>query len=253
MQEDTATSPRSTILDMLSPQEKSRSETMTSPGSTEVAKSRKDLATSNTTGSPADTVNSGATPNPEEHVSAQQHGSVTVQDHHKLDHRGTVSPSHPNSVNQGYPQSTPQQTYQVGYQSQVTPEPASPAGPTTYGTGGSFFQQPSGFQIPPATQYGTNHHVAQEHPPGSPSPLNAGGLPPPSPLFPRITGQAASGLLDQPSHTQGSAPPYLTSQHLGPNPGVTVYPNMHMYPSQTGSDTNSVVGDDYSKNWADSR
>ena len=133
----------------------------------------------------------------------------------------------PPSYSQGYPPHlTPQQAgqgyYPLGYQSQVTPEPPSPGGPgaTVYDVG-SFFQQQGAFQ---------QHN--SPFVPGTPSsPRRAaamGGIPPASPLFPRVsTAAGTAGLvpgtgIDQ--RIMGAPPspsvPYLTPP-LGPN---SMYP-----------------------------
>lgn len=99
----------------------------------------------------------------------------------------------------GYPQmipphETPQQpTYYGTYNnSQVTPESPSPNnsnGRTSY-NGGSFFQaQPAtGFQSSPFTNDTAHAYgVAPSQPPSSPT-QSMGGIPPASPLFPRMSG-----------------------------------------------------------------
>lgn len=140
--------------------------------------------------------------------------------------QGGLSPTpQPHSYLQGYPTHlTPQQAGQgyYGYQSQVTPEPPSPGGPgaNVYDVG-SFFQQQGTFQ---------QHN--SPFVPGTPSsPRRAaamGGIPPASPLFPRVsTAAGAAGLvpgagIDQ--RLMGAPPspsvPYL-SPPLGPN---SMYP-----------------------------
>ena len=86
---------------------------------------------------------------------------------------------------------TPQQhTYYGAYSnSQVTPESPSPnnsSGRVVY-NGGSFFQpQPAGFQSSPFTNDPYAGAPASQ-PPSSPT-QSMGGIPPASPLFPRMTG-----------------------------------------------------------------
>ena len=97
-----------------------------------------------------------------------------------------------NSYLQGYPAHlTPQPGqgyYPLGYQqSQVTPEPPSPAGPgaTAVYDVGSFFQQPAAFHNSP--------FVPQT--PLSPRRTAAmAGIPPASPLFPRVSTTAGADV-----------------------------------------------------------
>jgi hypothetical protein len=252
MQEGTATSPRSTILDILSAEEKLRSGTMASSGGTEVAKAGREKATDTGAGAGekvSTTANTLQHSGPE---SSQKTVSVTATGQH-VNPQGTVSPSQSNIADPGYPHLTPQQTYHIGYQSQVTPEPPSPAGPTVYEAVGSFFHQPTAFPIQ-GTQYVSNHTALQQTP-GSPSQSNSvTGIPPPSPLFPRVSGQVSTSLLDTANPQRvaplSPGPPYLASQQVG---AVAMYPNMHMYPSHNGSDSNSMSGDEYSSSWGDNR
>lgn len=183
---------------------------------------------------------------------------------------GTVSPTYSNS---SYPLGyashlTPQQGYYLSYQSQVTPEPPSPAGPagTTVYDVGSFFQHPASFHASPFTgtaQYTVNPTAQHQQPPLSPSQNNSvGGIPPASPLFPRVTGQATAGLLDQhrmldPSLQQrgtplSPAPPYLTPGLGASGAGTAaVYPNMSAYPAHNGAGTNSSNSPEDYQGWAD--
>ena len=90
-----------------------------------------------------------------------------------------------------YPQALPAQLTppQAGYyyaQTQVTPEPPSPAG----GAGYDF--QTSPFTGMGGPQYGIGQ---QQQPPSSPSQNSMGGIPPASPLFGRGGGQV--GVLEQ--------------------------------------------------------
>ena len=107
-------------------------------------------------------------------------------------------------VSNGYPQvipphETPQQhTYYGAYSnSQVTPESPSPnnsSGRAIYNNGGSFFQpQPAlGFQSSPFTNDPYAGTPASQ-PPSSPT-QSMGGIPPASPLFPRMTGAMSAYL-----------------------------------------------------------
>lgn len=140
-----------------------------------------------------------------------------------------------NSYLQGYPAHlTPQQPgqgyYPLGYQSQVTPEPPSPAGHGAHVYDvGSFFQQPAAFHNSP--------FVPQT--PLSPRRTAAmAGIPPASPLFPRVSATTgATGLMPtgtgieqriMEGHRGGAPPspsvPYLSSP-LGPNSMYQNYPN----------------------------
>lgn len=180
---------------------------------------------------------------------------------------GKVSPSQSaNSYPHGLPPHlTPQQPgYYVAYQSQVTPEPPSPAGPgaTVYDVG-SFLQQPTGFSPFTVPQYAgvpiPGHRQAGQAP-QSPS---QNSIPPASPLFPRIAGPVAA-LLDPNRMLDGSAgqqrpaplspgPPYL-SPGLGPAGAMYTAINAYGVPMQ-GIVSNGVengTADDYS-GWGDSR
>jgi hypothetical protein len=162
---------------------------------------------------------------------------ATDQGGHKDDKKEEVglSPTpqqHSNSYLQGYPvHLTPQPGpgYYLGYgQSQVTPEPPSPAGPgaTVYDVG-SFFQQPAAF--------------AHNSPFGVPqTPLSPrrsggmGGIPPASPLFPRVSAAGAAGLVptgagleQRPGAPPSPSVPYL-SPPLGPNAMYQNYPGNGM-------------------------
>jgi len=112
-------------------------------------------------------------------------------------HQGGTSGDPTSGVSNGYPQvipphETPQQTYYGGYvNSQVTPESPSPNSSNGRGTsynGGSFFQpQPAGgFQSSPFTNDAHPYGGApSSQPPSSPT-QTMGGIPPASPLFPRM-------------------------------------------------------------------
>jgi len=156
-------------------------------------------------------------------------------------------PSHQQSNSYGvqvYPHLTPQSRgayYNIGYQSQVTPEPPSPAGPGVSYDMSTFFQQP------PATFAPHNSPFGVPNTPGSPH-RNNGSLsviPPASPLFPmpratNIGGAAGivpTGSIDQQllmdsAQAQGHHPtggsnlsvPYLQSPPLGPASMYQSYP-----------------------------
>lgn len=131
----------------------------------------------------------------------------------------------------GYPQAlpahlTPQPHAYYYPQTQVTPEPPSPAGASGYDVGA--FLQPAAYGSPFAgvpVQYSTSG-VAQQ-PPSSPSQTATGsltGVPPASPLFPSLTGQPTHGLLDhhhmfdaslQQHGAPGSPGPHYLSPGLG--------------------------------------
>lgn len=115
-------------------------------------------------------------------------------------HQGGTNGDLTSGVSNVYPQMIPphetpqQQTYYGVYSnSQVTPESPSPNGSngrTSY-NGGSFFQpQPAaGFQSSPFTNDMSHPYVGapSSQPPSSPT-QSMGGIPPASPLFPRMTG-----------------------------------------------------------------
>jgi len=196
--------------------------TQPSPGDGEGSSGAKNAAGS--AGAPAD--NSKASPE------AKEGGN---KDDKAME--GGLSPTPHSQYLQGYPAHlTPQPGqgyYNVGYQqSQVTPEPPSPAGPgpTVYDMG-SFFQQPAAFAphnspFVPQTPLSPRRTAAM-----------AAGIPPASPLFPRVNsgagglpGTAGTGiehrLMD--GHRGIGAPPspsvpYL-SPPLGPN---SMYQSYH--------------------------
>mmetsp|Transcript_118266 Transcript_118266/g.331235 ORF Transcript_118266/g.331235 Transcript_118266/m.331235 type:complete len:601 (-) Transcript_118266:84-1886(-) len=173
---------------------------------------------------------------------------------------GTVSPSQSST---GYPvlpsHLTPQHPgYYVAYQSQVTPEPPSPAG-----QGGnpvydpaSFLQQPTGFSQFTVPQFTGAPVPGQPQAGQAPPSPSQNSIPPPSPLFPRPTGPTA-GLLDPGRMLDGSGgqhrgaplspgPPYL-SQALGPSGAM--YPGMNIY----GSGASENGSTDGFGGWGDSR
>lgn len=115
-------------------------------------------------------------------------------------HQGGTTGDPTSGVSNGYPQMIPphqtqQPTYYGAYiNSQVTPESPSPNsssnGRTSY-NGGPFFQpqQAVGFQSSPFTNDATHQYGGppSSQPPSSPT-QSMGGIPPASPLFPRMTG-----------------------------------------------------------------
>jgi len=135
----------------------------------------------------------------------------------------------------GYPQVlpahlTPQPHAYYYPQTQVTPEPPSPAGAIGYDVGA--FLQPAAYHGSPfgavhVHQYGTISAAAQQ-PPSSPSQTasgSLGGVPPASPLFPNLTRQPTHGLLDHHHmfdaslQQHGSPGPHYLSPGLGSVPG----------------------------------
>lgn len=175
---------------------------------------------------------------------------------------GTVSPSQSTI---SYPTSqsmyqTPQGYYLAHGQSQVTPEPPSPAGPgatPVYDVGSIFPQQGAGFHNSPfaaSHQYGMNPSQ-QPQPPQSPSHSTSGSIPPASPLFQPGPGQATAGLLVDGAILQrgtplSPGPPYLASPVLGPS---SMYPNMGAYAGPTPNNTTSNNSPDGFSGWGDSR
>jgi len=160
---------------------------------------------------------------------------------------GTVSPSQSSSsYQQGMPSNlTPQQPgYYVAYQAQVSPEPPSPAGHvTTIGYDvGSFLQQPVGISSFSVPQYpGSQVHGLRQAPGQAPPSPSQNSIPPPSPLFPRMTSGILDGATGQPA--AGSVSPQYISPALGPS-GV-MYPSMSSYAagSDKGSEDLSGWGD----------
>lgn len=177
---------------------------------------------------------------------------------------GTVSPSQSSA---SYPHAlpahlTPQQPgYYVAYQSQITPEPPSPGlnAATMYDVG--FLQQPTGFHPNSfaAQQYSSTSNPGQQpgQAPPSPSQTSMGGIPPASPIFPRMTGQGM-GFLDPHVMVDGhrgapvSPSPAYISPALGPTGGM--YPGMNAYgvPSPNGMN-NGHGGPEDNQNWTDGR
>ena len=144
-----------------------------------------------------------------------------------------VSNSPVHSVS-GYPQAlpahlTPQPQAYYYSQTQVTPEPPSPAGATGYDVGA--FLQPAAY---PGSPFGTVHvHPygtagGAQQPPSSPSHTASSltGVPPASPLFPTLSGQPTHGLMDHhhvfdgsiQQHAPGSPVPHYLSPGLGSVP-----------------------------------
>jgi len=137
---------------------------------------------------------------------------------------GTTSPSQSST---SYPQAapshgTPQQAgYYVAYNntSQMTPEPPSPhaGGATAVYDVGSFFQQPqAGFHNSPFATVPHSYGGAGQQP-NSPNSQSMAGIPPASPLFPRVTNPSTAALLSasradshgNPALSPG--PPYVSS------------------------------------------
>jgi hypothetical protein len=244
-------SPRSAIIDTRSPSS-SPSDKMTSTGGVEVDKA---VSSGTEKPGPSAEVDGGAGPEQKKNDAAES--GNTANERKDGSRGGDGSPTQSNSYPQGYPSHlTPQQGYYMAYQSQVTPEPPSPAG---YGPGvydvGSFFQQPAGFQN---SLYPGGAHQQGQHPPGSPSQSNSvSGIPPASPLFPRTTSQATAGLLDQHrmlDHSHGAppspAPSYLASPQLGPSAAGAAAMYQNMYAVHGSANSNSP--DEY-PGWTDSR
>lgn len=140
-------------------------------------------------------------------------------------HQGGTSGDPTAGDSNGYPQvipphETPQQpAYYGSYNNpQITPESPSPNsgnGRTTYNAGGSFFQpQPAAvFQNSPFINEATHPYAGTlaSQPPSSPT-QSMGGIPPASPLFPRMT---------------GPIPAYLNTSRggdMGVNPGMSPVP-----------------------------
>jgi hypothetical protein len=122
-----------------------------------------------------------------------------------------------------YPQAlpahlTPQQPgYYVSYpQTQVTPEPPSPAGATGYDVGS--FLQPTAFHNSPFGTVPAHQYGATQQPPSSPSQNNAvmGAFNPGSPLFPNLLDQHR--MFDA-SLQQRGAPNSPGPQYLSPGVG----------------------------------
>jgi hypothetical protein len=167
---------------------------------------------------------------------------------------GTGSPSQ--STNTGYPQvvPTPQQHGYYVYNSQFTTEPPSPhggGGHSVYDVGSFFQQSPAGgFHNSPFTTVAVHPYGAQQQPPNSPT-SHSIGIPPASPLFPRITGGPAAAALLNSSVQRDSVgnpalspvPTYMTSQ-FGPS-------GMYMTPGGINGNGNNV-NEDFSS-WGDNR
>jgi CUG-BP- and ETR3-like factor len=128
------------------------------------------------------------------------------------------------------PHLTPQQGggYYIYNQVQVTPEPPSPAGPN-----GAFRQQ----QFNP---FGNHYTGGLPPPPLSPRVSSMGSLPPASPLFPRVTSNAAGRMSPGGNGAPPSPGPYLASPGLG----AAMYPPL--YGQSYGISGNGGPGSDVS-------
>jgi hypothetical protein len=167
---------------------------------------------------------------------------------------GGLSPSphhmQAGSYLQGYPAHLTPQPGQGYYyqQSQITPEPPSPAGPgaVVYDVG-SFFQQPAAFAP-------HNSPFVPQTPLSPRRTAGMGGIPPASPLFPRVNTTGAAGLMPagagiehriMEGHRVGAPPSpsvsYL-SPPLGPN---SIYQS---YGSDSPEDISAAWGDRYGNN-----
>lgn len=195
------------------------------------------------------------------------HGDVTKpSDGDKKDGISSGGTASPSQSSASYPHAlpanlTPQQHgYYVAYQSQITPESPSPNlnGTSIYDVGATFLQQP-GFHpnaFPPHHYSGNTsqgHGAGQA--PASPSQTSMGGIPPASPLFPRMTGQAMGyldphGMMDVHRGTPVSPSPAYISPALGPTGGM--YLGMGGYNGHTPTDTNNENAEDAS-GWNDGR
>ena len=217
-------------------------------------------------------------PNSSQLTAEQDENTSSPNDGGSTDNRdsdGRGGDLSPTQVGNTYPQAypahlTPQQPgYYLAYQSQVTPEPPSPAGPgaAVYDVG-SFFQQPGAFHssipFPGGAQQFMNPSPQQPNAPPSPSQSNAGSIPPASPLFPRISGQATASLLDQHRMLDGSiqprgaplspGPPYL-SPALGPSVAGSagMYQNMNAFASLSINGTPNSNSPVNFPGWGDNR
>jgi len=167
------------------------------------------------------------------------------------------------------PHETPQQpSYYGAYSnSQVTPESPSPNrnnGRTSY-NGGSFFQpQPAaGFQNSPFTNDGTHQYPGgpSSQPPSSPT-QSMGGIPPASPLFPRMTGPMQAYLNTSRggdtvvNQGMSSVPsPYASSSGMyipGTYPMLAGRPNGSSNNNSTNTMNSNNVNEEY-LGWNDNR
>jgi hypothetical protein len=230
---------RSTILiDPNSPQSQSTVKTTMSTSGGQVDKGASPRAGTQGPSPGSNGESNGASGQGKNNPSSQNDGATN----HGRDPNGRSGNLSPTHIGSTYPQSYSTQSissqqpgyYHLAYNSQMTPEPPSPAGPggNMYADVGSFFQQPGAFHntnpFPGAQQFINPNHQQAQAPP-SPSQSHAGSIPPASPLFPRITGQATAGLLDQHRMLDGGiqargaplspGPPYLASS-LGNSGGT---------------------------------
>lgn len=179
---------------------------------------------------------------------------------------GTVSPSQStNSYPHGLPPHlTPQQAGYYVYQSQITPEPPSPAGPgaIVYDVG-SFLQQPTGFSPFTAAQYAVGPIPGQRQVGQAPPSPSQSSIPPASPLFPRIAASTTAGLLDPnrmlevPAGQQRGAPLSPGPSYLSPalSHGGAMYPTMNAYgvPMQGVVSTGENGSSEEYGGWGDGR
>lgn len=186
-------------------------------------------------------------------------------------HQGGTSGDPTTGPSNSYPQvipphDTPQQTTYYGSHSnsQITPDSPSPNinGRTTY-NGGSFFQaQPAaGFQTSPFTNDMNNPYTGgpSTQPPLSPT-QSMGGIPPASPLFPRMVGQIPSYLSSSRGGDSGLNPgmspvPSGYSSSGGMYIPVT-YPILAGRPSESPNNNNNInnnSGNEEFMVWNDNR
>lgn len=169
----------------------------------------------------------------------------------------------------GYPQvvpphDTPQQHNYYGMygNSQVTPESPSPnnTGGRAIYNGGSFFQpQPgAGFQSSPFTNDATHPYsgAGASQPPSSPT-QSMGGIPPASPLFPRMTGGMPPYLNSRGGDAQGISPvpSYASSNGMyipGTYPMIPGRPNGSSSTASGNTMNSSNVSEEF-MGWNDNR
>lgn len=145
------------------------------------------------------------------------------------DQKESKEPESPSQTH-AYSQLTlqPQMGYSpVAYPSQVTPAPPSPAGGAVLTDGyGSFFRPPSAGAFMPHSNAFGGHHQSPLSPPRPTTAVAAipGGVPPKSPLFPRLNGPPSAlhpGSLD------GSHGLYQQQQPPSPTLAFSAMGGMH--------------------------